>query len=92
MREDACAGRRLQNLVDAVVKRSKLSYAEAYASLEVPVVPPPAQAPQSSAGVPPSGMAVHTGIPSEQDIPAGEDTLSLTSAVQRTCCNFAGTP
>ena len=69
MREDACAGRRLQNLVDAVVKRSKLSYAEAYASLEVPVVPPPAQAPQSSAGVPPSGMAVHTGIPSEQTSP-----------------------
>ena len=68
-KEYACTGRRLQNLVDAVVKRSKLSYAEAYASLEVPVVPPPAQVPQSSAGVPPSGRAVNTGISSEQTSP-----------------------
>lgn len=68
-KEYACAGRRLQNLVDAVVKRSKLSYAEAYASLEVPVVPPPAQVPQSSADVPPSRRAVNTGISSEQTSP-----------------------
>ena len=69
IREYACAGRRLQNLVDAVAKRSKLSYAEAYALLEVPVVPPPAQATQSSAGVPPSGLAINTGISSEQTSP-----------------------
>ncbi len=71
--EHACTGRRLQNLVDAVVKRSKLSYAEAYASVEVPVVPPPAMAPQTSAGMPPFGMTGNTGAFSE---PASQQVRS----------------
>ena len=54
-------GRRLQNLVDTVVKRSKMSYMEQYASLEVPAALPPEHSQQASPELAYPGAAAHTG-------------------------------
>ena len=62
----APAGRRLQNLIDTVVKRSKMSYMEQYASLEVPAVPPPERSQQAAAELACSGVATSQfGQPSQ---------------------------
>ena len=71
------AGRRLQNLVDAVVKRSKLSYTEQYASLEVPAVPPPERAQHAALDVAPFDAAAHSGSSGPQSGQSSQLVSSL---------------
>ncbi len=52
--------------MDTVVKRSKMSYMEQYASLEVPAVLPPERSQQASAELAYSGTAAHTGTSAPQ--------------------------